>query len=90
MITCRNCLEALNPYLDRELSDEDVVQVHAHLESCHGCQHLFRFEESLRRVVRVRCLETRAPESLRDRIIQRLSAESQRAEKRSGRSAKAD
>jgi len=27
MINCKHCLQALNPYLDRELSDEDILQV---------------------------------------------------------------
>ncbi len=88
MITCRNCLEALHPFLDRELSEEDVLLVHAHLNACHGCEHLFRFEESLRRLVRVRCQETRAPEALRERIAERLALEAQRLQKAARRPAK--
>jgi mycothiol system anti-sigma-R factor len=75
VINCRDCASALNPYLDRELSDEDVVQVRSHLEACGGCLHLFQFEESLRRLVRVRCQEQGAPESLRLRITQSLAIE---------------
>jgi mycothiol system anti-sigma-R factor len=68
VINCGDCARALNPYLDRELSDEDVVQVRLHLEACGGCLDLYQFEESLRRLVRVRCQEQGAPESLRQRI----------------------
>ncbi|MBV9578897.1 MAG: mycothiol system anti-sigma-R factor [Chloroflexi bacterium] len=75
MINCRDCARALNPYLDRQLSDEDVVQVRGHLEECGGCLHLFQFEESLRRLVRVRCQEQSAPQSLRERITLRLAME---------------
>ena len=75
MITCKTCLKALYPYLDRELSDEDIVQVRIHLEECAGCLHLFQFQESLRRLVRVRCQEQRAPEELRVRIVAKLAAE---------------
>jgi mycothiol system anti-sigma-R factor len=75
MITCQNCLQALNPYIDRELSDDDIVQVQLHLDGCRGCLHLFQFEQSLRRLVRVRCQEQQAPESLRLRIVACLAAE---------------
>jgi mycothiol system anti-sigma-R factor len=82
VINCRDCASALNPYLDRELSDEDVVQVRGHLEACGGCLHLFQFEESLRRLVRVRCQEQSAPESLRERITLTLAIERTRLQKR--------
>ena len=84
MINCRDCARALNPYIDRELSDEDVVQVRSHLEACGGCLHLYQFEESLRRLVRVRCLEQGAPESLKERISVSLATERMRLEQRRG------
>lgn len=83
MINCRDCARALNPYLDRELSDEDVVQVRSHLEACGGCLHVYQFEESLRRLVRVRCRQQAAPESLRERITASLAMERVRREQRS-------
>ena len=75
MITCRSCLEALHPYIDRELSDEDIAQVRIHLEACGGCLHLYQFEASLRRLVRVRCQELQAPDGLRAKITARLATE---------------
>ena len=80
MINCRDCATALNPFLDRELSDDDVVQVRSHLEACAGCMHMYQFEESLRRLVRVRCQEQGAPESLRTRISISLAVEQKRLE----------
>jgi anti-sigma factor (TIGR02949 family) len=77
---CHDCAKALNPYLDRELSDDDVIQVRSHLEACGGCFHLYQFEESLRRLVRVRCQQQGAPESLRARISVSLALERQRFE----------
>ena len=82
MITCKNCKQALHPYIDRELSDDDIVQVQQHLESCRGCLHLYEFEASLRRLVRVRCLEQTAPDGLRARITACLTAEATRTTKR--------
>lgn len=75
MINCQNCVRALNTYIDRELSDEDIVQVRQHLEDCGGCLHLYQFEESLRRLVRVRCREQGAPETLRARITMTFAVE---------------
>ncbi len=83
-------MEALYPYLDRELSDDDIVQVQVHLNSCSECEHLFRFEESLRRIVQVRCQEVRAPDGLRERIVERLTVEAQRRQKSPRRPTRAD
>jgi mycothiol system anti-sigma-R factor len=84
VITCTSCLEALHPYIDRELSDEDIVQVREHLEACGGCLHLFQFEASLRRLVKVRCQEQQAPEGLRAKIEARLATERTRTLSRKG------
>jgi mycothiol system anti-sigma-R factor len=78
MINCQNCVRALNTYIDRELSDDDIVQVRQHLEDCGGCLHLYQFEESLRRLVRVRCREQGAPETLRARITMTFAVERER------------
>jgi mycothiol system anti-sigma-R factor len=81
-INCRDCIQVLNTYIDRELSDEDVVQVREHLVACGGCLHLYQFEESVRRLVRVRCQEQSAPERLRERVTMSLAIERQRQERR--------
>jgi mycothiol system anti-sigma-R factor len=80
VITCRDCVKALNPYIDRELSDDDITHVRAHLEGCGSCLHMYQFEESVRRLVRVRCQEQSAPESLRARITLTLATERIRLE----------
>ena len=85
MINCGDCARALNSYLDRELSDEDIVHVRDHLEACGGCLHMYQFEESVRRLVRVRCQEQGAPESLRMRITMSLALERVRQEQHRAR-----
>ena len=82
MINCRDCARALNSYLDRELSDDDIVHVRDHLEACGGCLHMYQFEESVRRLVRIRCQEQGAPESLRAKITLKLELERLRLERR--------
>ena len=86
MINCTDCQTALDAYIDRELTDDDIVQVRLHLDACRSCVHLYQFQESLRRLVRVRCLEQGAPESLRARISASLAVERMRLEQQgSGR-----
>ena len=82
MITCKNCKQALQPFIDRELSDDDIVQVREHLDACSTCLHLYDFEASLRRLVRVRCREQIAPDDLRTRIAACLAVEATRITKR--------
>ena len=90
MINCRDCAQALNSYIDRELSDDDIVHVREHLFACGGCLHLFQFEESLRRLVRVRCQEQSAPEAFRARVTVSLAMERMRLERRGPRSGQLD
>ena len=85
MINCGDCEKALNPFLDRELTDEDVVTVRGHLEACGGCMVLYQFEESLRRLVRVKCQEQGAPEAFRQRITLTLAMERTRLQNRKPR-----
>lgn len=77
-MNCQDCVQALYPYLDRELSEVEIQQVQVHLNACPPCLHAFHFEESLRRLVQVRCHEQRAPETLRVRIQAQLIVERQR------------
>ncbi|MEA2640245.1 MAG: hypothetical protein QOF51_1639 [Chloroflexota bacterium] len=66
-----NCSEAearLNEFVDRELSEAEVIEVQHHLDSCPPCLRRYRFESHLRRVVRLACSEM-APDSLRARIL---------------------
>jgi mycothiol system anti-sigma-R factor len=49
---CQKCEEMLQPYLDRDLSEEERAEAETHLESCSYCRTRYRFEESLRRYVR--------------------------------------
>jgi mycothiol system anti-sigma-R factor len=82
VINCKDCLVALASYIDRELSDDDIIQVRQHLDDCGGCLDLYKFEESVRRLVRVRCLEQSAPPTFRARIEVTLATERMRQEHR--------
>jgi anti-sigma factor (TIGR02949 family) len=49
---CDWCEEVLQPYLDRELTDAEMLEAERHLDECSYCRKRYRFEESLRRYVR--------------------------------------
>ena len=59
---CEHCERTLQPYLDRELSTEEIQFVEAHLDGCGFCRKGYRFEETLRGFVRKTCSESMSPE----------------------------
>lgn len=61
-LPCDKCEEMLQPYLDRVLTEAEVVQAELHLEGCDYCRRRYRFEESLRQYVRVAAAEPMPPE----------------------------
>ncbi len=71
---CAKTVKLLQEYLDRELTGDEVETVQGHLDRCPPCVKLFRFEESVRRLVRVHCERDCAPTSLREQILARLKA----------------
>ena len=64
---CRDCEVLMQPYLDGVLSDDQVAEAREHLARCPGCDKRFRFEERLRRFVRVAAVEPMPP-GLRERL----------------------
>jgi anti-sigma factor (TIGR02949 family) len=66
---CAACEEVLQPFLDRQLSEAERIEAQRHLDACPFCAKRFRFEESLREVVRVASFEEMAPD-----LKQRLQA----------------
>jgi len=65
---CGDCETMMQPYLDGVLSDEQVKEAWEHLMSCPGCDKRYRFEEDLRRFVRVAVEEPMPPE-LRAKLV---------------------
>ncbi len=66
---CDRCEELLQGYLDRELSDPEVVQAESHLDECDYCRRRYTFEASLRRYVRTTAAE-RMPPGLLEKLSQ--------------------
>ena len=59
---CAKCEEMLQPYLDRELTEDERMRAEAHLDGCSYCRRRYRFEVSLRRYVRQATIEQMDPQ----------------------------
>ena len=66
--SCGKCEELLQPYLDRELTDAEMLEAEVHLAGCEDCARRYRFESSLRRYVK-QCCEEPMPVELRERLL---------------------
>jgi anti-sigma factor (TIGR02949 family) len=66
---CEKCEELLQGFLDRELTRSEVVLAEAHLDGCDYCRRRYKFEESLRRYVKLSTVE-RMPPGLMDKLAQ--------------------
>lgn len=67
-LDCKQAVRRLHTFLDRELSEAEIRDVHYHLSGCPPCQNKFRFEDSLKRLVRTKVRNETAPSALRNRI----------------------
>jgi mycothiol system anti-sigma-R factor len=54
---CGKCEEVLQPFLDRELNEDERALAEAHLDQCAYCRKRYRFEEHLRQFVRQAVIE---------------------------------
>jgi predicted anti-sigma-YlaC factor YlaD len=43
---CAKCEEMLQPFLDRELSEDEYAIAEAHLDECGYCRKRYKFEET--------------------------------------------
>jgi mycothiol system anti-sigma-R factor len=59
---CAKCEELLQPFLDRELNEEERALAQQHLDECGYCRRRYRFEEHLRRFVRQAAVEPMPPD----------------------------
>ena len=72
-MNCAECEEKLDGYLDRELTEAEIVEVRQHLVDCPQCEDQFELQVHLKRVVKVCCDQGEAPARLREKLKQILS-----------------
>jgi mycothiol system anti-sigma-R factor len=71
---CRDALDRLYAYLDRELDTETVTEISVHLEECPPCGGAFAFEERLMVVIRSG-LREEIPPAVVDRLRAAIRSE---------------
>ena len=54
---CEKCEKLLQGYLDRDLAPDEVVVAESHLDGCDYCRRRYRFEERLRRYIKISASE---------------------------------
>lgn len=68
LLTCREALKHLDDYLDRELSERDLVLVEKHLRICRHCARQFSDEAAFIRNLRSKMNRIEAPTGLLAKI----------------------
>ncbi len=56
-VDCEKCEELLQGYLDRDLTRDEFLTAEGHLDDCDYCRRRYRFEEHLRRYIRISASE---------------------------------
>jgi anti-sigma factor (TIGR02949 family) len=58
---CDRCEELMQDFLDRTLTDVEWKEAETHLSGCEYCARRYRFEETLRRYVKLSAAERMPP-----------------------------
>lgn len=72
MYSCKECEERVYTFLDRELSDEEQLEVRQHLSRCRDCLDRFRFEGNVLRAIGHVGRKTGCPEETRERLLRAI------------------
>lgn len=65
---CTDVLRQMYAFHDRELTESEADEIRAHLMACEPCLDHYQVEDALRLLIRRRCTEEKAPDTLRLRV----------------------
>jgi mycothiol system anti-sigma-R factor len=71
-MNCDGCIEKLERYVDRELTDQELGEVRGHLERCPPCEDRYQLQAGLKRLVKLSYGQGTAPATLRQKLLQIL------------------
>ena len=72
-MNCKDCIERLDRFVDRELGEDDVAEVKLHLDHCPECVDQYQFSDHLKRLVKVSCECDPVPPAFREKLRKILS-----------------
>jgi hypothetical protein len=70
--SCRDVYGSVFPYLDRELSADELAEVEHHIAACPGCEEHFAFDGMMVRFVRQRVPRAMMQTDLQERLLARF------------------
>ncbi len=73
VLDCSQALLRMFEYLDGEMTGADAHQIQAHLDECAECLRQYQVDQMVKFVVKRACCSERAPITLRQTILQRLT-----------------
>jgi mycothiol system anti-sigma-R factor len=71
-MNCNECKDKLDRYVDRELSEVELVELQQHLGDCPPCADQYQFQAHLKRLVKVCCDQDQVPPAFREKLRQIL------------------
>lgn len=71
--SCSDALSYVYNYLDGEVDDVRRAEIAGHLDACGRCREQFTTEQVVKSLVQRCCHAEQAPETLRVRIVARIS-----------------
>lgn len=75
LVHCREALDRLDDYLDRELTAEDKMNLEAHLKLCDHCTEEYGLRSAAQDILRCKLLDEKCPDTLRRSISASLHSE---------------
>lgn len=71
---CREVIEKVYLYLDREIGEADCERIRVHLDECLPCLRAYGLEEQVKLLVHRACGCEQAPDGLRLKVMQRIES----------------
>ncbi|QNE17987.1 mycothiol system anti-sigma-R factor [Kribbella qitaiheensis] len=72
-VDCSEILQRVYVFIDNELEDASTDEIRQHLEECAPCLDQYDLERSVKKLVGRCCGDEHAPDSLRAKILLRLT-----------------
>ncbi|KHE90280.1 MAG: zf-HC2 domain-containing protein [Candidatus Scalindua rubra] len=68
-MTCKDAIEQLGEFLDKELDAVNYSKIKQHIDMCHKCCEKFEFEQSIKNVIREKTKIHKAPQHVLQSIM---------------------
>lgn len=70
-MNCEETKKHVHEYLQRELTEQELDDITAHIANCDHCEWEYNFESTLSNVIKVSCSEA-PPEEIAEKILAKI------------------